>query len=91
MGKWLKCNTPFQELVMMHISKNFVTDDVELELINDNDGIRLTDKTGATADFIYNHDTGKIDMKELNSEEIKKAQKRKKAVQLIQRDLLRGM
>lgn len=51
MSKWLNCNTPFQQLVMMHISENFFTDDVELELIND--GIRLTDKTGAVADLDY--------------------------------------
>lgn len=74
---------------MLHINDNFVIEEVELELIHD--GIRLTDKTGAVADFTFNRETGRIDMKELDSEEIKKAQERKKAVQLIQRDLLRGM
>lgn len=88
MGKWLNCNTPLQQLVMLHINENFVIEEVELELIHD--GIRLTDNTGAVADFTFNRETGKIDMKELDSEEIKKAQERKKAVQLIQRDLLRA-
>lgn len=82
-----KCDTPFQELVLLHIIENF-NDDVELEPISD--GIRLTDKTGAVADFIYNHDTGRIEMKELDDNDIKKCQERKKAVQIIQRDLLRG-
>ena len=89
MRKSLNCNTPLQQLVMLHINENFVIEEVELELIHD--GIRLTDNTGAVADFTFNRETGKIDMKELDNEEIKKAQERKKAVQLIQRDLLRGM
>lgn len=74
---------------MLHIQENFLEDGVrELALIKN--GIRLTDKTGAVADFVYNGDTGNIDFHEVDSGQLKKEAERKKNVELIQRDLLRA-
>ncbi len=86
----IKCRNPFQQLVEMHIRENFLDEGIaKLELLND--GIRLTDKTGAVADFLYNYETGKIDMHELSRKELKAEAKRKKTIELIQRDLLKSM
>lgn len=89
MNIYIKCQNPFQQLALLHIQENFLEDGVkELALIKN--GIRLTDKTGAVADFVYNGDTGNIDFHEVDSEQLKKEAERKKNVELIQRDLLRA-
>lgn len=56
---------PAQFLALRHIQDNFSDSGVKkLELLKD--GIRLTDKTGATADFVYNPETRRIEMVEHN-------------------------
>lgn len=75
---------------MLHIQENFLESGVkELALLKC--GIRLTDITGAVADFVYNRDTGKIDFREVDSKQLKSEAERKKNVELIQRDLLRNV
>lgn len=75
---------------MLHIQDNFLESGVkELALIKN--GIRMTDKTGAVADFLYNHDTGNIDFHEVDSKQLKREAERKKNVELIQCDLLRNV
>ncbi|MGN1137629.1 MAG: hypothetical protein ACI4SF_15605 [Oscillospiraceae bacterium] len=88
MNKSVKCQNPFQQLALMHIQENFLPDGI-LNLDTIPNGIRMTDKTGAVADFIYNGDTGRIDMQELDSKRLRKEKERQKVVQLIQRDLLK--
>lgn len=90
MNVYIKCQNPFQHLALLHIQDNFLESGVkELALLNN--GIRMTDKTGAVADFIYNRDTGKIDFREVDSKQLKREAERKKNVELIQRDLLRNV
>lgn len=65
---------PAQFLALMHIQDNFLDSGVKkLELLKK--GIRLTDKTGATADFIYNPKTRHVDMVERNEKFLKKEKK----------------
>lgn len=79
-----------QSVVLNHICDSFLDEGVkELALIPW--GLRLTDKTGAVADFIYNRETGRVDMVERDEKFLKKEAQKKKAVQLIQRDLLKSM
>lgn len=81
---------PAQFLALRHIQDNFLDSGVkELELLNE--GIRLTDQTGAVADFVYNSDTKRIDMIERDKKFLKKEAQRKRNIQLIQRGLLKSM
>ncbi|MCM1524136.1 MAG: hypothetical protein NC120_06725 [Ruminococcus sp.] len=81
---------PAQWLAFQHIQENFLGSGVkELELLTE--GIRLTDKTGAVADFLYNRETTRIDMFERDEKYLKKEARKKRSVQLIQRDLLKSM
>ena len=90
MSIYIYCENPFLHLALLHIEENFFEDGVkELALLKN--GIRLTDVTGAVADFVYNGDTGKIDFHEVDSKQLKKEAERKKNVELIQRYLLRAM
>lgn len=75
---------------MLHIQDNFLESGVKnLALIKN--GIRMTDKTGAVADFTYNRDTGNIDFCKVDSKQLKIEAERKKNVELIQRGLLRSV
>ncbi len=90
MSIYIKCENPFQHLALLHIEENFLEDGVkELALIKN--GIRLTDVAGAVADFVYNGDTGNIDFHEVDSKQLQKEARRKKNIELIQRDLLRSL
>lgn len=89
MSKRIVCDTPSQELVMQYISENFFIDCVELQPINK--GIRLTDQTGAVADFTYNFATGRVDMRELTDEEIKRWKRAKEIARPIQEDILKAL
>lgn len=90
MNIYIECQNALQRLALLHIQEHFLASGVKnLTLIKN--GIRLTDKTGKVADFVYNLDTGNIDFCEVNSKQLKKETKRKKNVELIQRDLLRSL
>lgn len=81
-----KCQDPFQQLALMHIQQNFYDEGIsQLELIKD--GIRLTDKNGAIADFVYNGVSGSIEMQEVDSSQLRREKERKEAVELIKRNL----
>lgn len=87
---YIECDDPFQYFALLYVQNNFYSNGVkELTLIQN--GVRLTDMTGAVADFVYNFDTGNIDFREVGSEQLRREAKRKKNVQLIQRDLLRSL
>lgn len=81
---------PAQRVVLNHIWDFFTDEGVKkLDLIDW--GLRLTDKTGAVADFIYNHDTGRVDMIERDEKYLAQEARRKKNVMKVQRDLLKSM
>lgn len=81
-----KCQNPFQQLALMHIQQNFYDEGIsQLELIKD--GIRLTDRDGAVADFVYNDVSGRIEMQEVDSNQLRREKKRKEVVKNIQRNL----
>lgn len=59
----IHCNTIAQFKVLRHLQREFEPSGVKsLELINN--GIRLTDRTGASADFVYNAETGSVELYE---------------------------
>lgn len=59
------CNTITQFKVLRHLQREFEPSGVKsLELIDN--GIRLTDCTGASANFIYNAETDSVELYENN-------------------------
>lgn len=60
---------PAQLIVLNHIWDSFTDEGVKTLALIDW-GLRLTDKTGAVADFVYNHDTGHVDMLERKEERL---------------------
>lgn len=61
----IHCNTIAQFKVLRHLQREFETSGVKnLELIDN--GIRLTDCTGASANFVYNAETDRVELYENN-------------------------
>ena len=80
---------PAQMIALNHIWDFFADEGVkELTLIDW--GLRLTDKTGAVADFVYNHDTRRVDMIERDKKYLAQEARRKKNIMKVQRDLLKS-
>ena len=76
----IHCDTITQFKVLRHLQREFEPSGVkQLELIED--GIRLTDCTGASADFVYNTETCSIELYEDNQvchgDTLKKQKERK--------------